>query len=197
MKFLTLLCLVPSFLFSAPIPDEPKYTGEAEKLRMHFDDLFDASKKVNSPKEKATARRKIALAFEWDRIGKECLGRSNWAKALPSNRAEFSSLLKDVITRTAYTRLDKFWDGATPRFEVIDVKGNEAHVLCRFHFQEESFTLDYYLSKQGPKWLIYDLAYEGLKYSANINEQIDAFLKEKNMSELLGKLRKRRDELKG
>jgi hypothetical protein len=43
--------------------------------------------------------------------------------------------------------------------------------------------------------LISDIAYEELKYSANIREQLDAFLKEKSFSDLLTKLRKRSEEL--
>jgi ABC-type transporter MlaC component len=61
--------------------------------------------------------------------------------------------------------------------------------------KEDSFGLDYYLSKKGNQWLISDIAYEELKYSANIREQLDAFLKEKSFSDLLTKLRKRSEEL--
>ena len=43
--------------------------------------------------------------------------------------------------------------------------------------------------------MIYDISYEDIRYSTNISEQIDAFLKDGNFATLLEKLRKRRDEL--
>lgn len=183
-------------LWAAAIPEEPKFSGEAEKVRLHFVNLFEASKKVNASQGNTSARGQIENALDWDRISIDCLGKTNWAKSSGKTRSEFTGLLKEVITRTSYTRLDKFWEGATARFEKIEIKGSQAHVMARFYVAVESFSLEYYLSKKQGRWFIYDLAYEGLRYSANINEQIEAFLREKPMGELLGKLRKRRDELR-
>ena len=192
---MTILYLIAAVLLAAP-PEEPKFTGGAERLRVYFNDLFDASKKVNAPKEKKVARGKIEAALDWDRIALESLGKKVRVQPSAAQRAEYKALLKSVITLTAFTRLDKFWEGATARFEKFDFSGNEAHVVCGFHFATESVTLEYYLNKRGSKWLIYDVAYEGLRYSINVHEQIDAFLKDKSVAELLGKLRKRRDELR-
>ncbi len=189
------LFLLASLALAAPIPDEPKYTGEAEAIRVRFNQLFEASKKVNDPKTKVAARAQIEAALDWGRIGADCLGKRNSAKASGGQRADFTSTLKEVVIRTSFSRLDKFWDGATPRFDVIDVSGNEAHIVCRFYFATENLTLDYYVNKKGGRWLIYDLAYDEIRYSINIHDQITAFLKEKTMAELLVKLKKRRDEL--
>ncbi|NDD04055.1 MAG: hypothetical protein EB078_04045 [Proteobacteria bacterium] len=76
-----------------------------------------------------------------------------------------------------------------------EVEKTQAHVSAKFVVKDDSFQLDYYLGKKGRQWLIQDIAYEELKYSSNIREQLDAFLKEKSFSELLGKLRKRREDL--
>ena len=67
---MTILYLIAAVLLAAP-PEEPKFTGGAERLRVYFNDLFDASKKVNAPKEKEVARGKIEAALDWDRIALE------------------------------------------------------------------------------------------------------------------------------
>ncbi|MBI1861498.1 MAG: ABC transporter substrate-binding protein [Deltaproteobacteria bacterium] len=189
------LLLIPSLAFAITIPEEPKYTGEPERVRQQFLDLFESSKKVNAPDGKKEARARIESALDWETVSLNCLGKKEWAKAGGKNRLEFQNTLKEVILRTAYGRLDKFWEGATPRFEKIEIKGSDGHIACRFYFPTEVFSIDYYVLKKGDRWLIYDLAYEDIRYSVNIHDQLEAFLKEKKMSDLLEKLRKRRDEL--
>lgn len=173
--------------------DKP-YAGEAAVLRTTMNELFDASRRINGV-EKVQAREKIETSLDWDRIARECIGAANWKKQSEKNRTDFRNLLKEVVVKTAYTRLDKFWDNASFKYEKIDVKGNEAHVTAKFTVNGDTFPLDYYLGKKGPRWFIHDIAFEDIRYSTNIFEQISAFLKEKPFSELLASLRKRRDEL--
>lgn len=188
------------FLVSTALPllaEEPTFSGEALKIKGRMDTLFEASKLVNADgATKAKARGQIEEAMDWDQIATLALGKANAKKYGGQKFADFKSLLKDVVLKTAFSRMDKFWeDGTVAKFKTIDVKGNDAHVAASFNVKDESFALDYYLLKKGANWLVYDIAYEEMKYSTNINEQIDSFLREKPFSELLGKLKKRREEL--
>lgn len=183
----------PAASAEAPKAEEKKYTGEAAAVKAEMEALFDASRKVNGA-EKSSARAKIENALDWDRVAKECLG-AEYKKAGKGNLGQFKNLLKEVITKTAYTRMDTFWNGTNYSFDTIDVKGSEAHVKATFNVKSETFALDYYLAKKGSKWWVYDIAFEDLRYSTNISEQIVAFLREKPFSALLTSLKKRRDDL--
>ena len=185
---------VPAAAPAAPAAAEKTFTGEAANIQKKMVELFDASRDVNGPK-KEIARKRIELALDWDKVAKACLGPTEWAKRSAKDRTDFTSLLKEVMVRTAYTRMDSFWDKTTYRFETIDVKGNDAHVLSKFTASGEVVTLDYYLTKKGSDWLVYDISYEDNRYSSNINEQITAFLKEKPFGQLVTSLKKRRDDL--
>ncbi len=188
--FISALQLNPAF-------GETEFTGEAAKIKEQMEVLFDASRKVNAKgPEKSAAREKIEHAMDWDQVSKDCLGEKEWAKTSASNRAQYRDLLKDVIVRTAFTRLDTFWDGATYKFTKIEPKGNKAVATAEYSVKGDSLTLEYFLSKKGATWSIYDISFEDIRYSENIREQITAFLKEKGFSNLLAKLKKRRDELK-
>lgn len=183
---------------SAPTePAGPVYTGEAAKLKDHLEVLFDASRKINSANdaERKSARGKIETSMDWQEVAKDGLGAAEWSKTSAANRKAYTDLLQEVIVKTAYTRLDTFWDGAKYHFSKIDIKGNKAQATAIYDVKGEKFTLDYYLLKNGGKWLIYDIAFEDIRYSENIREQIKAFLKEKGFSSLLAKLKKRRDDL--
>lgn len=180
---------------------EPKYTGEALVLRNKLNELFVKSQSVNGKgAKKADARAAIENALDWDRIAKDCVPETDYKKAGEKNISEFKSLLKDVIVKTAYSRLDTFWKGAQYHFSKIDVTGDKAHTKAVFEIKDkegaaEEFSLDYYLQKRGGKWIIYDIAFEDVRYSENIREQIKTFLGEKGFPNLLGKLRERRKEL--
>jgi phospholipid transport system substrate-binding protein len=198
MKFAA-WCLLSTFLILLPNSlraDEKKFTGEAAKLKDRMEDLFQASKGVNGP-EKSAARAKIENALDWERIAKGCLGPAEWKKQAGKNRAEFEKLLHEVVVLTAYSRMDKFWEGDTKyRIEKIDVDGNDATVRSKFTVNGDSFLLEYFLDRQSGTWKVYDISFEDQRYSVNINEQLNAFLKEKSFAQLLQSLRKRRDELK-
>lgn len=169
---------------------------ENENLKKQLENLFESSKKVNlATAEKGKARAEIEQAVDWEGIAKLCLGEAN-SKKYSKGFSDFRNLLKEVITKTAFSRMDKFWEnGTTAVVDKVEVKGGTAHVGAKFNSKDETFALDYYLSKKGNKWMIHDIAFEDMKYSVNIKEQLDAFLKEKNFNDLLEKLRKRRDEL--
>lgn len=194
-KLLVLLGLVFNLFYFHPLrADNAAVTKE---ITSKLDELFAASKKVNAPgEEKQKARTKIESALDWDKIAQMCLGAKHAKKNAGKNFDDFRNLLKDVVVKTAYTRLDKFWDGNTKYvFQNIEVKGNTAKIPTKFIVKGESSILEYYFQKKGNDWLIYDISYEEERYSTNISEQIDAFLKEGNFATLLDKLRKRRDEL--
>lgn len=186
----------PKTATTAEVGDKA-YTGDALKIKNRMDGLFEASKKVNAKgPEKAKSRGAIEGAMDWDRVAEVCLGSGRWKTESASNKSQFRNLLKDVIVRTAFTRMDKFWaDGTTYDLSKIDVKAGGANVVSKFNVKNDSFALEYFMNKKAGEWLIWDISYEGERYSVNINEQIDAFLKEKGFANLLEKLRKRKADL--
>lgn len=184
----------------AVAPKETKeFTGEALKLKEAMVELFEASKGANAadPALRKKSRERVDRAMDWERIARDCFGKNRWGAQSAKNRKDFRELLQDVVIRTAYGRLDKFWKD-TKKYDVdkIEIKGTTAHVATKFLVDKEDFLLEYYLTKESKDWKIYDIAFEDLKYSENISEQINAFMKDNNFNTLLDKLRKRRDELK-
>lgn len=170
---------------------------DQQAIKSYLTELFEASKGVNADgKERAASRSKIEGSVDWNKISEMCIGGAKrWKAQSEKNRSEFSRLLKEIITLTAYSRMSDFWKDTTYAFKKIDVKGSTAEVEAKFTSKKEDYVLSYYLHRIGKAWRIYDLAFDDLRYSENIHEQIDAFLKEKNFAQLLDKLRKRKAEL--
>jgi ABC-type transporter MlaC component len=188
---------------AAPSAPAAQLSAEATQLKGKLSELFEKSKNVNAKGAKGTdARAAIDGALDWDRIAKDCLPDSEFKKAGSKNISDFKGLLKDVIVKTAYSRLDSFWKGAEYSFPEIKVTGEKAHAKAIFKVKDkegadEEFALDYYLFKRpsDKKWMIYDVAFDEVRYSENIREQIKTFLGEKGFPNLLTKLRERRKEL--
>ncbi|MCB0406122.1 MAG: ABC transporter substrate-binding protein [Bdellovibrionales bacterium] len=184
----------------SPKAESPKaetFTGEQLTLKKFMEELFEDSKKVNesgAPGKKA--RNTIESAVNWTEVAKICLGGPKaWSAQNSKHRGEFSTLLRDIIALTAYSRMGDFWNGTSYAIKKIDVKGSDATVTTTFKATDDDYSLEYYLSKSGRHWKINDLSFDDIKYSDNIREQIQSFLKEKNFSVLLTKLRKRRADL--
>ncbi|NBV49709.1 hypothetical protein EBR78_00665 [bacterium] len=185
------------FLGAATSLGAPASNPEKDVLKKQLEALFEVSKKVNMPEsEKDKARKEIDNSIDWDGIAQLCLGPKNSKKYQGKNFNEFRNLLREVISKTAFSRMDKFWaGGTTAQIDQIEFQAGKAHVSAKFLSNNETFSLDYFMSKKGQRWLIHDIAYEDLKYSTNIQEQLDAFLKEKSFGDLLVKLKKKSEEL--
>lgn len=196
MKKITLCALVLGWALVSTAATPKTFSGEAQKIQEQLEKLFDASKQVNaSGPERKAARDKIENAMEWEQVAKDCLGLKEWNKTSAANRNTYRDLLRDVVVKTAFTRLDKFWDGAKYSFTDIKVTGNKAQATAKYVVKGDDFSLDYYLMKKGNGWTIYDIAFEEIRYSENIREQITSFLKDKGFPNLIDKLKKRRQEL--
>jgi ABC-type transporter MlaC component len=173
-----------------------EFTGEAKVLEKRMEELFDYSRKVNAAgAEGKEAKAKVEGSLDWERVAEDCLGHARWKKTSEKNRTEFRNLLRQVVIKTAYSRFDTFWKGTTYQFQKIEVTGNDSHVVSSFIVGGDAFDLEYYLEHKGGNWLIYDIGFEGVRYSKNINEQLDAFLKDKGFPNLLTQLKKRLEEL--
>ena len=201
LKNILLFFITVSFLssptFGAEEAPAAPTSGPALELKTYLEELFDFSKKVNSEKadELNQAREKIGSSLDWEKVAEGCVGAKTWKKQSSGNRESFKKLLKDVILRTAYTRLDKFWlGGTTYLWEKLDVQGDEATAISKFTVKKERFEVVYYLHKTNT-WFIQDIAYEGERYGENINQQISGFLKEHSFPDLLEKLKRRKQEL--
>ncbi len=173
------------------------HTGEALTVKTRLVDLFEVSKGVNLSNKalREKARTQVEAALDWNRIAADCLGKRHWAKQSEKGRNDFRNMLKEVVILTAYSRLDKFWKGASYQFEKFESVKGTMRAPTKFIIGNSSFMLEYFLEQKEGKWWIIDIAYEGVRYSENISAQIDGFLREKPFTELLGKLKKRREEL--
>ncbi len=173
-------------------------SAEQQKLKEMLSSLLDVSKNVNEAGAKgAAARKQVEDGVNWDHVAQICLGGpAAWKKQSASNRNQFSKLLKDIISLTAYSRMSTFWEDTKYSIDKVKVTGSTGIVSAKFSADDEEYVLDYYFEKQGGNWKIFDLSVDEDKYSDNITQQIKAFLKENNFATLLQRLEKRRADLK-
>jgi ABC-type transporter MlaC component len=172
------------------------FTGEALEMKNTMDGLFEASRHVNEKgPEKDKSRAKIEDALDWERVARDCVGAARYKKLSAQNKEKLRSLLHQVIVKTAFTRLDTFWTNTKYSFRKITSKNGSGVVDSKFSVGKDNFDLVYYLYKKENRWWIYDISFEDMRYSENINEQLEAFLKEKPFSALLEKLQKRLDDI--
>lgn len=185
-------------LAAAPTAPPKTWTGEQKKIQAQMDELFAASKQVKQPGDVGkSAKRKVEASLDWQQISKDCLGKDISGAQSAGDLKKFEGLLRDVVVKTAYSRLETFWKSVKGyEFDKIEVKKDTATVLAKFTVDSELYDLEYFLRKKNGMWWIVDISFEGVRYSGTIHEKLKEFFQEKkSFSSLIERLSKRRQEL--
>jgi phospholipid transport system substrate-binding protein len=163
-----------------------EYTEAVQKV---LDD--PALKSDERRHERRAAVRKLAAeAFDVQETARRALG-THWQQRSPAEREEFVQLFADLLERTYIAQIDLYGgerlrfteerldgDTAVVRAKVTTKKGQEVPVEGRMH-------------KRGERWLIYDVAIEGISLIANYRSQFDRIIRTSSFAELVKRLRNR------
>ena len=181
------LVLVAAPGWAGPPTDTVKeYTDAVVKV------LEDQSLKAT---DRRAAVRKLAVeAFDIQETARRALG-THWQQRTPAEREEFVGLFADLLESTYIAQIDKYGgerlrftdekldgDVASVRGKVVTKQGQEVPVEARMH-------------KKNDRWLIYDVAIEGISLVSNYRAQFDRIIRTSSYGELVKRLRNRGDFL--
>ena len=139
--------------------------------------------------DRRAAVRKLAVeAFDVQETARRALG-PHWQQRSPAEREEFVQLFADLLERTYIAKIDlyggerlKFTDEkidgdvATVRGKVTTKQGTDVPVEARMH-------------KKADRWLIYDVAIEGISLVGNYRAQFDRIIRTSSYGDLVKRLR--------
>jgi phospholipid transport system substrate-binding protein len=175
----------------------PAFAAEAENfVKGKHSELTELVSKAKSADDQKKLDAAFDAVFDYDGLAKTTL-KDSWEERTPAERAEFTSLLKDLV-RNAYRRNIK----NTLGYEV-DYKGEqdgEAGKVVRTvahnkkNAREEPLSIDYVVHQIGGKWLIADIVTEGSSLARNYRNQFRKVIQKKGFDELLKRMRTKRDK---
>ena len=174
----------------------PAFGAEAENfVKGKHSELTELITKAKSADDQKKLDAAFDAVFDYDGLAKATL--ASWDERTPSERAEFTSLLKDLV-RKAYRRNIK----STLGYDV-DYKGEQEADGAKLvrtvahnkkNAREEPVSIDYLVHQVSGKWLIADIVTEGSSLARNYRSQFRKVIEKKGFDELLKRMKAKRDK---
>lgn len=182
--------LIPAAVWAGPPTEQIReYTDAIIRV------LEDPALKVDGRRaeRRAAVRRLAAEAFDIHETARRALG-VHWQKRTPAEREEFVALFADVLERAYITQIENY-GGERVRFVGESIDGNLAIVRARIITRGTvEVPVDARLLRRGERWLVYDIAVEGISLIANYRAQFDKIIRTSSYEDLIQRLRNRQTE---
>ena len=165
-----------------------------DQLRSSVDQIV---KVLENPALKADARaedRRLAIrkeaqvVFDFGETAKRALGR-HWQTLSEKDRQEFTGLFTDLIERAYISKIERY-SGERIAYAGESVEGGLATVRTRFVTKQGTeIPVDYRMQQRGDRWLVYDVAVEGVSLINNYRTQFDKIIQTSSYAELVRKMK--------
>jgi phospholipid transport system substrate-binding protein len=178
----------------------PAWAGPpSEQLRTHIDRVLKVLgdpelRKNDKVPERRAAIRKIANdIFDFREITMRSLGR-HWQPRSASERDEIVELFANLLEQAYISRIEGY-TGEKIVFLGESIDGDQATVRSKIVTnQGTEIPIDYRLLPRGDRWVVYDVAIEGVSIVANYRTQFNAIIQRSSYAELVKRLKAKRDE---
>ncbi|MBI2206597.1 MAG: ABC transporter substrate-binding protein [Candidatus Rokubacteria bacterium] len=192
--------MVLSLVFALSGVGDPAWAGApTEHLRLQVERVIKTLddpelKKESRARERRQAVRKIADdIFDFTETAKRSLGR-HWANRSAAEREEFVRLFTDLLERSYLSKIETY-GGEKVHYGGDAVDGDVATVKTRIATKGGTeIPIDYKMLKRGDRWLVYDVAIEGVSLVANYRTQFNKIIQTSSYQELVKKLKTKQEE---
>jgi phospholipid transport system substrate-binding protein len=175
----------------------PAFAAEAENFvkgkQTELSALVSKAKSVEDEKKLDAA---FDAVFDYDSLAKATL-KDSWEQRTPAERAEFTSVLKDLV-RNAYRKNLKKTLGYDVAYkgESDADSGKLVKTVARNtkNNREEPVSVDYVVHQVDGKWLINDIVTEGSSLVRNYRNQFRRVIQKHSFEELLKRMKNKRDK---
>lgn len=145
--------------------------------------------------ERRTAIRAIAYeTFDFREISQRSLAR-HWQARTPAERDEFVQLFADLLERSYIGQIEQYSGGEKVQYLGETISGEQSLVRTRIVTKSGTeVPVDYRLHRVGDRWLVYDVAVEGVSLVSNYRAQFDRIIRSSSYRMLADKLKAKQDE---
>ena len=151
-------------------------------------------KKEGKSRERRAAVRKIAEdIFDFNETAKRSLGR-HWQPRTPAERKEFVDLFANLLERSYLSKIE-LYSGEKIAYLGDTIDGDQAIVRTRIATKHGTeIPVDYKMYRHGDRWLVYDVAIEGVSLIANYRNQFNKIIQTTSYQELVRKMKAKQAE---
>jgi len=140
-------------------------------------------------RERRDALRRVGYPiFDWTQMAQRSLGR-HWQQRTPSERDEFVGFFRDLMMQTYITTIERY-SGEQIFYLNDSIQGDEATVNTKFLTKQgQEVSITYRLSRQGGRWLVYDVLVASVSLVANYRAQFDQIIQTSSYPDLLRRIK--------
>ena len=137
---------------------------------------------------RASIRAIVAEIFDYREVSQRSLG-PHWQGRTPNERDEFIQLFADLLERSYIDKIELYSGAERIQYtgEVLD--GEQATVRTRIVTKQGTeIPVDYRMRQAGDRWLVYDVAIEGVSLVANYRAQFNRIIQRSSYKGLVEQL---------
>ena len=172
--------------------------GPEELVKKTAEDVLFAIKadeeiqKGNKEKIYQLAEEKILPNFDFERVARLVLGRA-WRSASDEQKKGFIVEFRTLLLKTYAVALSKYKDHVI-EFKPTRMSDTDEIVIVKTEITQsggQPIRVNYALSKNSGKWLVFDIVIEGVSLVTNYRSQFSSEIKRNGMDALIKKLSKK------
>jgi phospholipid transport system substrate-binding protein len=165
-----------------------------DQLREYVNRTVKVLEDPDLRKESRTQARRAALrgianeVFDFEEMTKRALAR-HWQARTPAEREEFVQLFAKLL-EGSYTSKIELYRGEKINYLGELVEGDLATVRTRILTKQGAeVPVDYRMHHRGDRWLVYDVAIEGISLVANYRSQFNKIIQTSSYQELVARMK--------
>jgi phospholipid transport system substrate-binding protein len=171
-----------------------------DQLRGRVDRVLAILEDPGLKQEARAAERKTAIRavaneiFDFRELSQRTLAR-HWQGRTPAERDEFVRLFADLLERSYIGKIETYSGSERIQYLAESVEGDQATVRTKIVTKAGTeIPVEYRMQRGGDRWLVYDVAIEGVSLIANYRAQFNRIIQQSSFKELLAKLAAKKDE---
>jgi phospholipid transport system substrate-binding protein len=179
----------------------PAWAGApTDQLRSRVDRVIRVLEDPELKQEAQVAKRRaeirsIALEiFDFPELSRRALAQ-HWQARTATERAEFIALFTDLLERSYLGKIETYSGGEKVQYLSESLEGGLATVRTRIVSKAGTeVPVEYRMHRVDERWLVYDVAIEGVSLVANYRAQFNKLIQTSSFPGLMEKLKAKRDE---
>ena len=172
-----------------------------EQLRGRIDRVLQVLEDPQfKPEARTMERRQVVRTiveeiFDFRELSQRSLG-PHWKARTPAERDEFVQLFADLLERSYITKIELYSGGERIQYTAESLDGDDlATVRTKIVTKQGTeIPVDYRMHRVETRWLVYDVAIEGVSLVANYRAQFNKIIQRSSFKGLLAQLVTKRDE---
>src|SRR5262249_9263283 len=171
-----------------------------DQLRSRVDRVLVILEDPGLKQEARAAERQAAIRavaneiFDFRELSQRTLAR-HWQGRTTAERDEFVSLFADLLERSYIGKIETYSGNERIQYLAESVEGDQATVRTKIVSKSDpEIPVDYRMQRSGDRWLVYDVAIEGVSLIANYRAQFNRIIQQSSFKDLLAKLAAKKDE---